>query len=112
MDLSFMPAINATLNAMACVCLIVGLVAIKRRRVELHRRLMLSATAFTGLFLVCYVIHYVWRAMEKGGLHTRYHGVGLARTFYYSGVVEPYCPGGLGADLRGVADPASNDGPV
>ena len=84
MDLSFLPAVNATLNGFACVCLMTGLAMIKRRRIEAHRRCMLSATVLTGLFLVCYVTHYIWRAMEKGGLHTKYNGLGLDRTLYYT----------------------------
>ncbi len=79
-----MPAVNASLNAVACVCLIAGFGFIKKRRVAAHRRCMVTASVFSGLFLVCYVIHYLWRVMEKGGLHTKYHGVGLSKTFYYS----------------------------
>lgn len=78
-----MPAVNASLNAVACLCLIAGYACVKKNRLTAHRRLMLSASALSGLFLICYVIHYVWRVMEKGGLHTQYHGTGALRTFYY-----------------------------
>ena len=78
-----MPAVNASLNALACVSLIAGFVFIKKRRVVAHRRCMLSASALSGLFLICYVVHYTWRVMEKGGLHTKYNGEGWSRTFYY-----------------------------
>ena len=36
-DLSFVPAVNATCNAMASLCLVAGYVAIRRRAVQLHR---------------------------------------------------------------------------
>ena len=84
MDLSFMPAVNASLNTLACISLIGGFAAIKARRVSLHRSCMASATVWSGLFLVCYVTHYVWRALSKGGLHTKYNGTGWLKNAYYS----------------------------
>ena len=44
-DLSFMPAVNAGLNATAATFLVFGLLAIRSGRRELHRRLMVSAFA-------------------------------------------------------------------
>src|SRR4051812_15919871 len=59
-DLSFMPAINATLNALCAVLLSAGYVAIKRRERRLHQRLMISAFCASSLFLIGYVsYHYV-----------------------------------------------------
>ena len=79
-----MPAINASLNGAACLCLIAGFICVRKHRISAHRQLMLSASVLSGLFLICYTIHYIWRMMEKGGLHTKYHGTGWLRTFYYS----------------------------
>ena len=84
MDLSFLPAVNATLNALSAVLLMVGLVLIKRKRVEAHRNCMIGAFAVSALFLVSYVTHYVWRASVMGTAHTTYQGDRIARTFYYS----------------------------
>ena len=84
MDLSFLPAVNATLNGMACVSLIAGFVSIKARRIAAHRFWMVSASVWSSLFLVCYVTHYVWRVTSKGGLHTKYHGEGWLKTGYYT----------------------------
>jgi len=81
LDLSFLPAVNATLNGLAAVLLTVGLVLIKRGRREAHKRAMLGAFSLSALFLVSYVVHYVWRAAVKGGAHTRYEGP--ASTLYY-----------------------------
>jgi uncharacterized membrane protein YozB (DUF420 family) len=53
-----LPAVNATLNAIAGVLLVCGYVMIRRGRVTAHRRLMLSAFATSALFLVCYVIYH------------------------------------------------------
>ncbi len=59
-DLSFMPAVNAGLNATSSVLLAWGWLAIRRNARETHRRLMVSAFAVSGLFLVGYLsYHYV-----------------------------------------------------
>lgn len=84
MDLSFLPAVNASLNGLACVCLTTGLVMIKKGRVEAHRTFMLLATTLSSLFLISYCIHYFWRLNAKGGLHTQFNGDDFLRTLYYT----------------------------
>lgn len=60
LDLRFMPAVNAGLNATAATLLTLGWLAIRQQRTELHRRLMVSAFAASSLFLVGYLAyHYV-----------------------------------------------------
>ena len=83
MNLSWLVHFNASLNLLATVLLITGLVLIRRGKVCSHRRCMLSAFGASALFLVCYVVHYIWRASIKGGAHTPYHGDGLIRMLYY-----------------------------
>lgn len=82
-DLSFLPAVNATLNAIAAALLIAGFILVRRRRVTAHRNCMLAAFATSSVFLVTYVTHYAWRASQTGEVHTRYHGEGILRTAYY-----------------------------
>jgi len=77
-DLSFLPAVNATLNSAATVLLLLGRRWIRRGRVAAHRRAMLGAFAVSSLFLVFYVAHKAWRGFE----HTPYHGTGLAHALY------------------------------
>lgn len=74
MDLSFLPTVNASLNLLATVLLAAGYVLIRRKKIDAHRRVMMSAFAASCLFLVFYVAHYVWRANVVGGSHTRYAG--------------------------------------
>lgn len=75
-DLSFMPAVNATWNALASVCLVTGWLAIRRKAVTLHRACMVTALAFSTMFLVGYLAyHYV-----QGD--TKYPGDGLGRVVY------------------------------
>jgi putative membrane protein len=56
--ISSLPAVNATLNAIAFVLLLCGFVMIKRGRIETHRRFMLAAFATSALFLVSYVTYH------------------------------------------------------
>lgn len=59
-DLRFLPAVNAGLNATAAALLIAGWVAVKRGAKRAHQYLMVAAFAASALFLVCYLAyHYV-----------------------------------------------------
>ena len=81
-DLSFMPAVNAALNAAAAVCLAAGWVAIRRGSMQVHRLLMVSAFALSAVFLVGYLsYHYVHG-------DTRYTGVGPIRLFYFTVLIS------------------------
>jgi putative membrane protein len=75
-DLSFMPAVNATLNGIAAACLTAGWVAIRRRAVQVHRVLMVSAFAVSSVFLV----GYLWYHSVHGDTH--YIGTGPLRKVY------------------------------
>ncbi len=78
MDLSFLPAVNATLNAIAGTLLIAGRALIRRGRIDAHRRTMLSAFAVSSLFLALYVAHKVSRGFES----TTFHAEGAAKAAY------------------------------
>jgi uncharacterized membrane protein YozB (DUF420 family) len=56
---SSLPAINASLNALATVLLVAGYVLIKQRRETAHKRAMLAAFATSVVFLACYVVYHV-----------------------------------------------------
>ncbi len=76
LDLSFVPALNATCNALASICLVSGWIAIRRKAVQFHRLCMVTALAMSGVFLVGYLAyHYVHG-------DTKYAGDGLGRVFY------------------------------
>jgi uncharacterized membrane protein YozB (DUF420 family) len=69
LDLSFLPAVNASLNAVAAVLLVRGRKLARARRVDAHRRTMISAFAVSALFLVLYVAHKASRGFENTTLH-------------------------------------------
>lgn len=78
MDLSFVPAINASFNALAALLLVLGFVAIRRKNMDLHKRLMVGAFASSSLFLVGYILyHYVHG-------DTKFTGTGPIRTVYFA----------------------------
>jgi uncharacterized membrane protein YozB (DUF420 family) len=52
--------VNASLNALATVLLVIGFLLIKQGRVLAHKRVMLAAFAVSCVFLVCYLwYHYL-----------------------------------------------------
>ena len=58
MTVSDLPAVNATLNALAGIFLLIGFREIKRGRIARHRAAMLSACATSTLFLISYVTYH------------------------------------------------------
>lgn len=57
-DFRILADVDATLNALAFVLIVAGLIAIKRGNVALHKKLMLSAVAVSALFLTCYLVYH------------------------------------------------------
>ncbi len=78
MDPSFLPSVNASLNALATALLLWGRGLIRQRRIDEHRRVMISAFAVSALFLVLYVAHKASRSFEN----TTFHAEGLAKGIY------------------------------
>jgi uncharacterized membrane protein YozB (DUF420 family) len=58
MDVHSLPAVNATLNGIAAVLLAIGYTLIRRKRIDAHRRVMLTAFAVSVVFLVCYLVYH------------------------------------------------------
>jgi putative membrane protein len=58
LQITDLPAVNASLNAIAAVLLVSGYVMIRRGHIQAHRRFMLAAFATSALFLVSYVIYH------------------------------------------------------
>jgi putative membrane protein len=72
-----LPALNAALNATSAVLLAVGWLAIRRRRVALHRACMLGACLVSALFLVSYVTYHYFAGSRPFG------GRGWIRAVYF-----------------------------
>lgn len=78
MSVEDLPAVNASLNALSGLLLIVGYVLIRARRIEQHRKVMLAAFATSALFLVCYVVYHA----QVGSV--RFTRQGYVRPVYFT----------------------------
>lgn len=61
-DFGFLPPVHAALNALTAGVLVAALLAIKRKQVELHRKLVYAALTTSGLFLLSYVAYHFTKA--------------------------------------------------
>jgi uncharacterized membrane protein YozB (DUF420 family) len=77
-DYTQLPTVNATLNGIAAVLLVIGWVLIRQRKIQAHRAVMLSAFACSILFLVSYLVYHY----QVGSV--RFQGEGAIRTVYFA----------------------------
>jgi len=72
------PAINASLNALSGIFLLIAYVLIRQKRIQPHKRFMLAACTSSLVFLVSYLAyHYAVGA-------TRFAGTGWSRPVYFT----------------------------
>ena len=76
----FFPPLNASLNALSGVFLLIGYSLIRQKKIQAHKRFMLAACTTSVLFLICYVTYHTIR----GGVVTKFAGTGGWRTLYLS----------------------------
>jgi uncharacterized membrane protein YozB (DUF420 family) len=74
-----LPAVNATLNGIAALFLVAGLLAIRSGQRKRHEHCMKLAFVASAAFLACYIYYHF--AIAKGQ-PTRFHGEGAARAGY------------------------------
>jgi uncharacterized membrane protein YozB (DUF420 family) len=77
MDVSSLPALNASLNALATACLVAGYVFIRRGQRQNHKRCMSAALVASAAFLVSYVVYHLNAGSRP------FPGEGFARVFYF-----------------------------
>lgn len=78
MTVTDLPALNATLNAIAGLLLVIGYVFIRRGEWRKHRACMLGAVIMSALFLTSYVIYH----LQVGSVP--FKGTGWIRTVYFT----------------------------
>jgi putative membrane protein len=96
-DLPFNPhmfaSISATINSIVAVLLLAGLITVKQKNYELHKKIMLTAIVLSVLFLLSYIAHHLFAGETKFG------GDGMMKTIYYlilfthiplAGIVLPF----------------------
>jgi len=69
--------INAFINSVIAVLLVLALIAVKNKNFLLHKRMMMSALLLSILFLVSYIAHHLFAGETKFG------GEGFSKTIYY-----------------------------
>jgi putative membrane protein len=77
-DVHALPALNATLNATAAVLLVCGYVLIRNRKINAHRRVMITAFAVSICFLVSYLVYHA----QVGSV--RFQKTGAIRIVYFT----------------------------
>ena len=81
-DFRDLPAVNAGLNGLATLLLVLGFVLIKQRRETAHKRTMLAAFATSVVFLGCYLTYHYMLGRETGQSHVSFQGPGMVRAAY------------------------------
>lgn len=76
-DIHIFAAINAVINSIVTVLLVVALIAVKQRKLVLHKNVMLAAMWLSVLFLISYVAHHLLAG------DTRFGGEGAIRYLYF-----------------------------
>jgi len=76
--LSFLPTLNACLNATSGILLLTGYVFIRRREIARHRACMIAAACVSVVFLVSYITYHA----QAGS--TPYEGTGWTRPVYFA----------------------------
>lgn len=82
MQVTDLPALNATLNGLAALFLLAGYFFIRRRMIGAHRFSMLTAFGCSIFFLVSYLYYH----SQVGSV--RFQGTGAIRTVYFTVLIS------------------------
>ena len=74
----YLPHLNACLNGTSAILLSIGYVSIRAGKIAVHRICQISALVVSLLFLTSYLTYHYYHGT------TRFPGIGLARTFYFT----------------------------
>lgn len=75
---SYLPSVNAALNSASALLLLGGYLSIRSRKVQAHKRFMLSALTASTLFLISYLIYH----FQVGSVP--FQGRGWIRPVYFA----------------------------
>ena len=53
-----LPTVNALLNGTAAILLVIGYILIRRRKIDLHRKVMITAFGVSVVFLISYLVYH------------------------------------------------------
>jgi len=83
-NLDQLPAVNATINAVCTVLLLLGFREILNKRIQNHRRIMITAFILSIVFLACYLLHKWHLVTTTGSMNTAFRGTGVIRPVYFT----------------------------
>lgn len=78
MNVRDLPALNAFLNATSALLLVYGWTLIRRRRIQAHRRVMITAFCTSVAFLIGYLVYHA----QVGSV--RFQRTGFIRPVYFA----------------------------
>ncbi len=78
MTLANLPTLNALINTLVAILLVVAFFLIRRGQTEAHRRVMLTAFGLSCAFLVSYLVYHYGHGSR------RFAGEGWLRPFYFA----------------------------
>ena len=76
-DVHLFAMANAFINSIVALLLIAALIAVKNKKYEAHKKLMLTAMLLSILFLISYICHHLFAGETKFG------GEGTSKLIYY-----------------------------
>jgi len=76
-NFSYIPHFNAIINSITFICLVAAFIAIKNKKIKIHRRFIFTALAFTCIFLGSYLLYHFTMPSTKFG------GQGFIRYIYF-----------------------------
>jgi len=78
LSVSDLPLVNASLNGLATILLVIGYVCIRQRRIAAHRAVMVAAFATSVLFLISYLVYHAHAGSRP------FPGRGAIRVIYFT----------------------------
>lgn len=76
-DLHLFAKANAIINSLVAVLLVAALIAVKNKKYQAHKKMMMTAMILSILFLISYICHHLFTGETKFG------GEGITRTIYF-----------------------------
>ena len=73
----FLPKLNAFINGTCSILLIISYFQIRRKNIEIHKKLNLTTFALSSVFLLSYIIYHFYAG------DTHFGGFGLVKVIYY-----------------------------
>jgi uncharacterized membrane protein YozB (DUF420 family) len=91
LPISFLPAVNAALNATSALLLAIGYLCIRRKKITAHKICMLSAFGTSTLFLISYLTYHYHvgsiRFAGRGGIRILYFAILTSHTILAAAIV-------------------------